>query len=835
MAACIRPTHTSMLELLCRSAWRGASWLALLAIALGVALGVAVSAIHRAALDEFESGLRAVSGSADLEVVAARGMDESVYPLLARLPDVAHASPLVERELDVALGARLLKLRVIGIDAFRAAAVQPTLLPPASDMGRLLEPSQLFLSHAAGQALGVQPGQTLTLGRDGASFTIAGWLPSAGSGAVLAVMDIGEVQWRLATIGQISRVALRLREGVNRADATARIAAVLPPGAYWQTPAQALERADRLSRAYRVNLGLLALIALAVGSFLVAATQAAAIARRTAEIAFLRAAGLTRAQLFRLLIGEGALLGTCGALLGIALGHALAALALKLIGADLGAGLVSGVAPVLSVDITASVGFGLLGVASAAAGAAWPARDALTIAPAQALRAGHFGPPLRALGSKRRTAAALIALLLGAVAASLPPLAGLPLGGYAAIACVLLAAVLAVPPLARMLARGAPTFSFVPLDLARARLMAEPGFASRSAAGVLAATALIVAMAIMVSSFRTSVDRWLTDVLPADLYLRGDRDRPWQDNIEALLAAVPGVARLEAIRHQSLLLSADLPTVALIARPLPDDAGRVLPRVGASVAPGALPQVWASEAMADLHGWVPGREVDLPLAGQSLRVQVAGLWRDYARQHGAVVIDLARYRALTGDGVADDFGLWLEAGSDEEGVARGLRDASGRGEALQLTSSDEVRRLSLGVFDRTFAATYALEAASALIGLAGIAAAFAASASARAREFGLLRHIGCTRRQIAAQLAAEGLLSALPGLLLGLIAGFAMSALLIEVVNRQSFHWSMDWVIPWGWLAVIVLAMLAASTFAAVLGARGALGAGAVRAVKLDS
>jgi putative ABC transport system permease protein len=186
------------------------------------------------------------------------------------------------------------------------------------------------------------------------------------------------------------RVALRLREGTDRDNAAARIAAMLPADVQLQTPAQALERADRLSRAYRVNLGLLALIALAVGSFLVAATQAAAIARRTGEIAFLRAAGLTRRQLMRMLIGEGALLGLCGALAGIALGHGLAALALQFIGADLGAGLVSGVAPALSFDASASAGFGLLGVASAAAGAAWPAREALSIQPAQALRAGSL-------------------------------------------------------------------------------------------------------------------------------------------------------------------------------------------------------------------------------------------------------------------------------------------------------------------------------------------------------------------------------------------------------------------------------------------------------------
>ncbi len=809
-----------MLELLWRSARRGASTLALLAIALGVALGVAVSAIHRAALDEFESGLRSVSGSADVEAVAPRGMDEMLYPRLAALPDVAAASPLVEREIEVERAGRTLKLRVIGIDAFRAAAVQPTLLPPADGIGRLMQPGTLYLSHAAGRALGLQPDDTLTL--RGHAFRVAGWLPAAGEGAVLAVTDIGDAQWRLGSAGRIHRIALRLHAGAVRADALARIAAALPADVTLQTPAQALERADRLSRAYRVNLGLLALIALAVGSFLVAATQAAAIARRVAEIAFLRAAGLTRAQLMRLLVGEGALLGAAGAAIGIALGHALAALALHLIGSDLGAGLIAGAAPQLGFDVSASIGFGLLGVASAAAGAAWPARDALAITPAQALRGGVFTPPLRLLGNRRRAVGLLALLGLGAVAAVQPAIGGLPLGGYLAIGCVLASAVLAVPPLAAALARTLPDAASLPLTLAAARLRAEPGFASRSAAGVLAASALIVAMAVMVSSFRASVDRWLGDVLPAELYIRGDRDRPWPDEVERRLATVPGVARVDVLRHQSLLLRADLPPVALIARALPDDAGRVLPRV------------WASEAMADLYGWRAGSEVELPLAGRALRVQVAGLWRDYARQHGALVIDLERYRALTGDRLADDFGLWLADGADPTAVAAALRDATGAGDALELTSSEDIRRLSLGVFDRTFAATYALEAASALIGLAGIAAAFAASAAARVREFGLLRHVGFTRRQIAAQLAAEGVLSTVPGLLLGLLAGFAMSALLIEVVNRQSFHWSMDWVVPWGLLAGIVLAMLAAATVAALIGARRALAIDAVRAVRMD-
>ncbi|WP_018412715.1 FtsX-like permease family protein [Methyloversatilis thermotolerans] len=819
-----------MLELVWRSARRGLRVLAVLAIALGVALGVAVSAIHRAALDEFEAGMRGVSGSADVEAVAPGGMDERLYPQLARLPDVAAASPVVEREVGVESQGRALRLRVVGIDLFRARDVQPTLLPPPDAAARLMEPSSLFLSPAAARVLGVRPGDGLDL--LGHRFAVSGLLPAAGEGAVLAVADIAEVQWRLGTPGQLSRIALRLREGVSREAALQRVVAVLPPDVLLQTPDQALERADRLSRAYRVNLGLLALIALAVGSFLVAATQASAIARRASEIALMRALGMTRAQLMRLLVGEGVLQGAAGALLGILFGHGFAALVLRVMGADLGAGLVTGVAPELVFDAAASLQYGVLGMVAAAIGAAWPARDALAMMPARALRAGVFAPRVRLLGDRARRALLLVLTAAGVAAALAPPVAGLPLGGYVAIACALSLAILCIPWATAALTARLPEPASVPLALALHRLRAEPAFASRSAAGMLAATALMAAMAVMVTSFRSSVDRWLGDVLPAEFYVRGDRDRPWPHDVAGRLEQVPGVERVEPLRHRTLQLGPDLPAVALIARPVPEDAGRVLPRVGPLAPPTDLPRVWASEAMADLYGWRAGLQVDLPLAGRTVSVQVAGLWRDYARQHGAIVIDLAQYRQLTGDELTDDFAIWLRADADASAVAAGLRRASGRGDTLELSSSADIRRLSLGVFDRTFAATYALEAASALIGLAGIAAAFAASAAARIGEFGLLRHIGCTRRQIALQLAAEGLLTALPGLLLGLLAGFVMSALLIEVVNRQSFHWSMEWEVPWMLLLCIVLAMLTCSMSAALLGARQALGVQPVRAVR---
>jgi putative ABC transport system permease protein len=212
---------------------------------------------------------------------------------------------------------------------------------------------------------------------------------------------------------------------------------------------------------------------------------------------------------------------------------------------------------------------------------------------------------------------------------------------------------------------------------------------------------------------------------------------------------------------------------------------------------------------------------------------VAGIWRDYARQTGAIMIDLADYRHLTGDPLANDAAIWLAPGAQADQVASALT-AIGAPGALSVAYPGEIRAISLGIFDRTFAVTYLLEAVAVLIGLAGVAASFAALAAARRPEFGMLRHLGLTRRQIGWMLAHEGALAAGVGVLCGLLAGGAIGLVLIEVVNRQSFHWSMDLHVPWGSLAVFASALIALAAVAAVLAGRQAMRQDAVLAVRED-
>lgn len=820
---------------------RMATLFSLLAIVLGVALGMAVQAVHEAALSEFDRGLRTLAGDADLQVVGGRGgFDENLYALLASRAEVQEASPVLELEVQQVGTTHTLQL--LGVDVFALARVAPALMPrplspPSSPSAparfATLAEGHVFLSTAAQTALQVQPGARITLqaGTHTLALTVAGDIPGAPDTQRLAVMDIAAVQTGLGKLGHITRIDLRLAEGLAPAAAQAALQPLLPAGVLVEAPQAAQDQAANLSRAYRVNLTLLAAIALLTGGFLVFSAQALSVVRRRTEFAFLRALGLSRRSLFAWLLAEGALVGLAGGVLGVLAGHGLAWGALALLGGDLGAGYFSGLTPRLQFHPGMTAAYVGLGWLAGVAGAWLPAREAATVSPAQALKAGDDAA---LLGGHGRPWLGVAVLGLGLAACAIPAVQGLPVGGYLAVACLLGGSVLLLPLWAATLARLFPDRGPVALRLAAARLQAAPGHAVVAAAGVLTSVALAAAMAIMVASFRDSVDQWLNQILPADLYLRPAQTRgggTLDTALQARIAAVPGVARSDFSRFESLRLVPGQAPVALLARRISASGGG-LPLVGAA-RPGPGPQVWISEAMQDLYGWKPGQRVEIPLAGRPVAVQVAGIWRDYARQTGAIAMDLDDYRRLTGDLLANDVAIHLAPGAVATQVAAALKAVAPAG-VLDVAHPGQIRALSLKIFDRTFAVTYVLEAVAVAIGLAGVAASFAALASARKREFGMLRHLGLTRRQIASMLALEGALAAAVGVLAGLLAGGAIGLVLIEVVNRQSFHWSMDLHVPWGSLALFAASLVALAALAAVLAGAQAMRQDAVLAVRED-
>ena len=810
-------------------------------IALGVALAAAVHTIHTSALAEVETAAHVLAGSADLEIRGPRsGFDDALFATIALRPEVLAASPVVEADVPVAGTDET--LRVLGIDPFRALRLQPAFVVEGganvADAAAVLDARSAWLSPAAAARFTLAKGSTLKtlVASRVVEWSIAGVLGGLADAGVVAVVDIATAQERFGRIGRLSRIDVRLRPGVQSGAATDAFRAVLPPGVVVSPPASIAARAESITRAYRVNLDALSLIALATGAFLVFSTLALQAARRRQEFALLRALGVTRRGTFFLLAFEAAVIGTLGAAIGIAAGLAMSRFAMSRIGADLGAGFFSGGSGVFAPDPIALALIALAGIGTATAGALWVARGAARMDVAEALRDRAVDIDL---GSRRDAWIAAAFALAGVPLLFAPPIGGLPLAGYAAIGAWLAAAVLSVAPLCRwLLARWPEAVHAVP-GVARAQARHLPGHLAASVAGIVMSVSLCVAMAIMVVSFRVSLEDWLRGVVGADLYLRsgaGGDTGSFDADEEARLAALPEIASLEPVRYDRLAMVPDGPPLSLVARPL---TPRILEgfRATSSQAPpdpGTL-RVWISEAARDLHGWQPGERVMLPIAGKAVPVQVAGVIRDYARTWGAVLIDLEDYRRLTGDRRAHDFAVHLAPGVDAkralDAISRALPDAHG----LQYEDAAGIRRRSLQIFDRSFAVTYALEAVAILIGLAGVTSSFAALAWSRRREFGVLRFLGFRRADVLRMLALEGAATGAVGAVIGLAAGCAISLVLIHVVNRQSFHWTLEVHWPVGALVSLTAAIVGLCAVGARASAAYAVRDEAVAAVKDDA
>jgi putative ABC transport system permease protein len=598
---------------------------------------------------------------------------------------------------------------------------------------------------------------------------------------------------------------------------------------------------DQLSRAYRVNLTVLALVALFTGAFLAFSVLALSVARRAQQFALLGVLGLTARQRLQLVLAESAVLGVVGSAAGIALGSALAAAALSLLGGDLGGGYFPGVQPRLQWNSLAAAGYGALGVLAAMAGGWLPARGAARLPLAQTLKGLGTGLP-----RGRRHLLGWLALLAAVGLAFLPPIAGIPLAAYVSVGLLLVGGISVLPRAVGVLYdRIAPRVAHRLLPLLaveRARRVRES--AAVAVSGVVAALSLAVALTVMVASFRQSVADWLDVVLPADLYVRTSNSSAAGDTafltpqLVQGLAQLPGVARVSTQRMRPLLLDPARPPVTLLARPV-DDARR-LPLVGdAAVVPAGAVPVYVSEAMVDLYGARRGEPLRVlePALGPGPFV-VAGVWRDYVRQSGAVIIDQRDYLRLTGDRRINDAQLWIAPGASVAEVQGRLRALvareAGNPDLIEFASAAQVRAVSLRIFDRSFAVTYWLQAVAIAIGLFGVAASFSAQVLARRKEFGLLAHLGLTRSQILAVVAGEGAAWTLIGAIAGLALGLAVAIVLVHVVNPQSFHWTMDLLVPWLRLLALCAAVVAAGTLTAWLAGRAAAGRDAVLAVKED-
>jgi putative ABC transport system permease protein len=844
--------------------WRQAA--AIVAVGLGVALAFAVHLINASALAEFDQAVHAASGAPDFSVRAREGLlPEDLYPRLALAPGVAHASPVIELPLGLrGADGEVHAARLLGLDALVAPWISPAWLPRPDDPGApgtaMLDPDRVFLNAAARALLGGAREVTLLSEGRSQTFAVAGRI--AAEGPPLVVIDIAGAQTHFDRLGRVSRIDVRLAPGARREDVMAALAA--GPDVRATAPDEAALRMARLSQSYRVNLSVLSLVALFTGGFLVFSVQSLAVAKRIPQLALMGVLGMSGRQRRWLVWVDSLLVGLLGAAFGLALGTVLADAALHALGGDLGSGTLTTTVPRLRWSPLAAAAYGVLGLASAFAGGWWPARAAERIAPAQSLKGLSSA---QADGWPAGAGIALMALAAGL--AFVPPWQSIPWGAYACVAVLLLGGISLVPQVVALLLRGLRGARHPVAALAVARAVDQRHAATAAVAGVVASLSLVVALTVMVTSFRDSLIAWLDDVLPADLYVHplaepGTGAAFVPASVIVRAQGLPGIARIRSERLLPVALAPDQPEAMLIARDLPAAGTPPLPWIAApdpartpappgthaARMPGAPegPPIaaYASEVLAARLHLKRGDEIALPLVtqrGEALppgRAIVRGIWRDYARQQGALLIARADWIRLTGDERVTGLAIWLAplaAGAPAPGaggVAKSLEQAAPPEAPVEVATQGEIRALSLRIFDRSFAVTRWLQGVALAIGLAGIAASFSAQVLARRREFGTLQHLGFTRRQVLGLVAAEGALWSAVGAILGVALGLAVSVVLVKLVNPQSFHWTMSMSVPLPTVAVLGLGVVLAGAFTAWGSGHAAAGRDVVRAVRED-
>jgi putative ABC transport system permease protein len=791
--------------------------LAIVGVSLGIAVYVGVSLANDSAGRAFDIAAARVRGETTHRLLPVDGMlDETLYRDLVLRDRIATARPMVEGEVRIAaLAAR--RVPLLGIDPIRQGALR-VVRPDAdtdADMARLLtEPGTVLVPMTLAADLGIERDELLTLrvAERAVEVRAIGLVPDdVGTldNEPPLVADIATAQEILGTTGRLSRIDLKLTDEQVRMLADRRL-----PNALLIPTETERDTFRQLTAAFRTNLLALGLLALVVGMFLIYGTMAFAVLQRTRTLGILRALGVSRREILTSIVLEAAVIAAIAAAIGLVLGHALATglvgLVLQTIG-DLSFGsAVSAVEPSPWLYVQGAA----LGLGATLVAALKPALDTTRIEPTAAVRRAVL--ERRASTAARRGAA--VAMLLLGVGGAVLVLGPSELGvAFSGLFFVLAAGALLTPLATLALMSALDHVIGRKLGLAVTLAIRGVG-ASLSRTGV-ATAALAVAVAtvngvgLMIFSFRTSLDAWLDTTLTADLYIGGNG----ADLAE--LAAAQSLTAIAGVDGLTLTQNRIVPTTrgdVAVRAVQPGRRGFGLTIV-AGDADEALAQlatgraVVASERLLFARGLQVGAELELAAPTGPARLPIAAAFRDFNTSTPGIVMSLERYRRTFRDNTLGNIGIDVAAGSDAAALEAAVRSLVGPG--VRVRSSATIEQLSLAVFDRTFKVTEVLRILAAIVAFLGILNALLAIELERARELSVLRTLGFTPRGLSATLLTQ---TGLLGLAAGLAAipmGSALAALLVHVINRRSFGWSMDLAIS----ADAVLAGLSLAVAAALL------------------
>jgi putative ABC transport system permease protein len=818
--------------------------LSALGIALGVAVAVSIDLATAAADRALQLSVEAITGRTTHEVVGGPGgLPDALYTRLRVQLGIRRSAPVVEGYVTVdAAGGRVAgeessgeTLTLLGVDPLAEGPFRGYLgAVGGSQRGELsaflTRPGAVILSADLARRLGIGLGDGFAVRAGGQVHKLraVGLLqpaddPTARRLQDLLLADVSTAQEVLGRVGRLTRIDLILPSGKAGAERLARIRAALPAGAEVLPAASRGQALSEMTRAFDYNLKALSLLGVLIGMFLIYNTMAFMGVQRRGLVGAQRALGVTRSQILAQVLGQALFLGAVGTAAGLLAGFLLAEELVRLVTRTINdLYFVLAVRELAPGALTFAKG-GLLGLGATVLAAAMPAREAASAPPSIALTRSASEVRLR----RRLLATSLAGIAIVAAGGSLfaLPSKSILLGHTGLFAIVVGSALLAPAAVAGSMALLQPMLGRC--FGAIGRLAARGVTASLSRTGVaIAALAVAVSatvgVGVMIASFRDTVAHWLEYTLRADLYVSPRAEETdGQSGLEpALLQRLPQAPQVESLTTSRVQELRDpegwTRVLALQIGPRAFGAFRFEEGAARSVWPAFRDQgaVIVSESYAYRHGLHPGSRLRLRTDRGEHWFPVAGVYYAYATDRGVVSMSRQTYERFWDDRGVSAVGIYAAPGADLEQLEQTLYRLAAGTQPIRIRSNREVRDLSLRIFDRTFKITEVLRLLAAIVAFLGVFSALMALQLERAREIAVLRATGLTPGQVWGLVTSQTGLMGLAAGLFALPLGIAMAAVLVFVINRRSFGWTLELHLPpqiliQGLLLALVAAVLA--------------------------
>jgi len=828
------------------------SLVTLVAVGFGVAIALAIDLANSTAIASFASSVNVISSHVNLQVLGVgRGFDERAYPKILAIPGVASVAPTIEDSIVV--GAKASDpfsgeiLRVLGVDLLRplprgaadaAAAATPGSFGASAaglDPWVFVGEHGIVVSHRVALHDHLRVGSTLAAlaGDRPERFRVAVILPEGipGIDSSVAFVDLATAQVVFQKLGLLDRLDLEV-DPARLPAIRAAVQRVLPGGARAIEPKVRTSEITRMLGSFQLNLAALSYVAMLVGMYLIYNTVAISVVQRRPEVGTLRALGATKAEIFRTFLLEGAMFGAGGSLLGLAIGTGLAQLSVGAVSRTVDTLYVASHADHVILTPFPFVKAFVVGTVFSTLSALFPALEAASTLPALTIRTQGFerrrarpGVGLALVGLGFFLAAYLLTLV--------PPIGGVPLAGYASGLAIIFGGSLCVPIAIAALAGGVRRFE---TRLSPAALLGVSNLGaslrrnSVAVASLMVAIAMMVSVAILIGSFRTTVVAWADETLRADLFVRplglqdASYDARFSPSVAEKIRRVPGVAAVDTFRAVSLPFRGTLTTLAAVdfksiaERNHLRFLGRVDTRAMARELPGT-DGVAISEPFATHFGEGVGDTVVLPTPSGPTAFHVVAIYNDYSTDSGIVLVDKRTFARLFHDNGVNSIAVYAKPGVDlgdlRSAVVRSVLPLR-----IDVQTTRELRRLVIEIFNRTFAITYALYVISITIAVLGVVSTLFALVLERRREIGLLRYLGATAGEIRQMVFYEAAYVGGLGGVIGVAIGIVLALLLIYVINRQAFGWLIELHMPWDFLGEAIVLVVVAALVAGIYPAR---------------